>query len=392
MGGSVAAAYFVINLPEVGGLQALVSSPALENKLNFVPSLSNRDLFFSVFLIPLAVQWWSVWYPGAEPGGGGYIAQRMLSAKNEKHALAATLLFNIAHYALRPWPWILVALASLIVFPELTDLQIAFPNVDPSVVGHDLAYPAMLSYLPAGLLGLVVASLIAAFMSTISTHLNWGSSYVVNDFYLRFVNQKATDRQQVQVGRLTTVLLMLAAALLSYAIGSAKEGFQVLLQIGAGTGLIFILRWFWIRINAYAEIAGMVVSFLFALAMLFIDHQLDDWVVLCIGVAITTAGWLLVMYLTPPTDDAQLKLFYERIRPNGRMWRSKFGVLPKNVDDSVTLPMQILSVFIGTVLVYAALFATGQLLYGNGKAALLLLGLAAVCSFLLIRIWRKRSL
>jgi len=392
MGGSVAAAYVVINLPEVGGLQALVSSPALENKLNFVPSLSNRDLFFSVFLIPLAVQWWSVWYPGAEPGGGGYIAQRMLSAKNEKHALAATLLFNIAHYALRPWPWILVALASLLVFPELTDLQIAFPNVDPSVVGHDLAYPAMLSYLPAGLLGLVVASLIAAFMSTISTHLNWGSSYVVNDFYLRFVNQKATDRQQVRVGRLTTVLLMLAAALLSYAIGSAKQGFQVLLQIGAGTGLIFILRWFWMRINAYAEIAGMVVSFLFALAMLFIDHQLDDWVVLCIGVAVTTAGWLSVMYLTPPTDDAQLKLFYERIRPNGRMWRSKFGALPKNVDDSVTLPMQILSVFIGTVLVYAALFATGQLLYGNGKAALLLLGLAAVCSFLLIRIWRKRSL
>lgn len=392
MGGSVAAAYFVINLPEVGGLQALVTSPALENKLNFVPSLSNRDLFFSVFLIPLAVQWWSVWYPGAEPGGGGYIAQRMLSAKNEKHALAATLLFNIAHYALRPWPWILVALASLLVFPELTDLQIAFPNVDPSVVGHDLAYPAMLSYLPAGLLGLVVASLIAAFMSTISTHLNWGSSYVVNDFYLRFVNQQATDRQQVRVGRMTTVLLMLAAALLSYAIGSAKEGFQVLLQIGAGTGLIFILRWFWMRINAYAEIAGMVVSFLFALAMLFIDHQLDDWVVLCIGVAVTTAGWLLVMYLTPPTDDAQLKLFYERIRPNGRMWRSKFGVLPKNEDDRVTLPMQILSVFIGTVLVYAALFATGQLLYGNGKAALMLLGLAAICSFLLIRIWRKRSL
>ncbi len=392
MGGSVAAAYFVINLPEVGGLQALVTSPALEDKLNFVPSLTNRDLFFSVFLIPLAVQWWSVWYPGAEPGGGGYIAQRMLSAKNEKHALAATLLFNIAHYALRPWPWILVALASLLVFPELTDLQIAFPNVDPSVVGHDLAYPAMLSYLPAGLLGLVVASLIAAFMSTISTHLNWGSSYVVNDFYLRFVNQQATDRQQVRVGRMTTVLLMLAAAMLSYAIGSAKEGFQALLQIGAGTGLIFILRWFWMRINAYAEIAGMVVSFLFAVAMLFIDHQLDDWVVLCIGVAVTTAGWLLVMYLTPPTDDAQLKLFYERIRPNGRMWRSKFGVLPKNEDDRVTLPMQVLSVFIGTVLVYAALFATGQLLYGNGKAALMLLGLAAVCSFLLIRIWRQRSL
>jgi SSS family solute:Na+ symporter len=391
MGGSVAAAYYVINLPEVGGLESLIASPAVADKLNFIPELSNRDLFFSVFLIPLAVQWWSVWYPGAEPGGGGYIAQRMLSAKNEKHALAATLLFNVAHYALRPWPWILVALASLVVFPEISDLRTAFPNVDPSVVGHDLAYPAMLSYLPAGLLGLVVASLIAAFMSTISTHLNWGSSYVVNDFYVRFVNPNASDRQQVNVGRITTVLLMVAAALLSYAIGSAKQGFQVLLQIGAGTGLIFILRWFWMRINAYAEIAGMVVSFLFALSMLFIDHQLDDWMVLCLGVAVTTIGWLSVMYLTPATDDAQLKVFYERIRPAGRMWRTKFGALPKNIEDGVALPMQILSVFIGTVLVYAALFATGQVLYGNSRAAMLLYALAAVCSLWLAFIWRKRA-
>lgn len=391
MGGSVAAAYYVINLPEVGGLERLIASPALADKLNFIPELSNRDLFFSVFLIPLAVQWWSVWYPGAEPGGGGYIAQRMLSAKNEKHALAATLLFNVAHYALRPWPWILVALASLVVFPQISDLRTAFPNVDPSVVGHDLAYPAMLSYLPAGLLGLVVASLIAAFMSTISTHLNWGSSYVVNDFYVRFVNPKASDRQQVNIGRITTVLLMVAAALLSYAIGSAKQGFQVLLQIGAGTGLIFILRWFWMRINAYAEIAGMVVSFLFALTMLFVDHQLDDWMVLCLGVAITTIGWLSVMYLTPATDDGQLKVFYERIRPNGRMWRTKFGALPKNIDDTVALPMQILSVFIGTVLVYAALFATGQVLYGKLWPAMLLYALAAVCSILLVAIWRKRA-
>lgn len=390
MGGSIGAAYFVINMPEVGGLSAMVASPELADKLNFIPSLTNRDLFFSVFLIPLAVQWWSVWYPGAEPGGGGYIAQRMLSAKNENHALAATLLFNVAHYALRPWPWILVALASLLVFPELTDLQAAFPNVDPKVVGHDLAYPAMLSYLPAGLLGLVVASLIAAFMSTISTHLNWGSSYVVNDFYVRFLNPKATDRQQVNVGRVTTVLLMIAAALLSYAIGSAKQGFQVLLQIGAGTGLIFILRWFWMRINAYAEIAGMVVSFLFALTMLFVDHQLGDWEVLCLGVAVTTVGWLSVMYLTPATDEGQLRIFYERIRPAGRMWRSRFGALPQNNAERVPLPMQILSVFIGTVLVYAALFATGQVLYGNTDAASLLYGLAAVCTILLILIWKKR--
>lgn len=388
MAGSVGAAYMVLQLPEVGGLSKLVQAPELQAKLRLVPDFKDRDLLMSVFIIPLAVQWWSVWYPGAEPGGGGYIAQRMLSAKSEGHALGATLLFNVAHYALRPWPWILVALASLLVYPTLADLQAAFPHVDASVVGHDLAYPAMLSYLPAGLLGLVVASLIAAFMSTLSTHLNWGASYVVNDFYVRFVKPAASDREQVLVGRLTTVALMVFAAGLSYLIGSAKEGFQVLLQIGAGTGLIFILRWFWMRINAYSEIAGMVISFLYALSMLIIKPAWDDWVILCLGVAITTFGWLLVTFLTPKTDEASLRRFAAVIRPPGRMQgQSSETTEPSSAID---LPRQILKVFIGTVLVYSALFGTGKALYQETELALLFYGISLV-TILLLFLLRERK-
>lgn len=388
MAGSVGAAYMVLQLPEVGGLSKLVQAPELQAKLRLVPDFKDRDLLMSVFIIPLAVQWWSVWYPGAEPGGGGYIAQRMLSAKSEGHALGATLLFNVAHYALRPWPWILVALASLLVYPTLADLQAAFPHVDASVVGHDLAYPAMLSYLPAGLLGLVVASLIAAFMSTLSTHLNWGASYVVNDFYVRFVKPAASDREQVLVGRLTTVALMVFAAGLSYLIGSAKEGFQVLLQIGAGTGLIFILRWFWMRINAYSEIAGMVISFLYALSMLIIKPAWDDWVILCLGVAITTFGWLLVTFLTPKTDEASLRRFAAVIRPAGRMQgQSSETTEPSSAID---LPRQILKVFIGTVLVYSALFGTGKALYQETELALLFYGISLV-TILLLFLLRERK-
>ncbi len=390
MVGAVGAAYVVVNLPEVGGLKAMIEAPQLTGKLDFFPSLSNRDLFFSIFVIPLAVQWWSVWYPGAEPGGGGYIAQRMLSAKSENHALGATLLFNVAHYALRPWPWIVVALASMVVFPEISDIQKAFPNVDPRIIKNDMAYPAMLTYLPAGLLGLVLASLIAAFMSTISTHLNWGASYVVNDFYVRFVNPSAENRLQVRIGRLSTVILMAAAALLSNFIDNAAEGFQALLQIGAGTGLIFILRWFWMRINAYAEIAGMVVSFLYALLMLLIKPQWGDWVILSIGVGVTTFGWLVVMYLTPSTDDEKLKEFYFRVRPPGRMWRQKFGELPEGTEKQLPMPLQLLSVMLGTILVYSALFGTGKLLYNENSLAVLLYAISAGCTVLLILIQKKK--
>lgn len=389
MAGSIGAAIFVVNLPEIGGVDALVAAPVLQDKLSLIPEFSNSDLFIGIFIIPLAVQWWSVWYPGAEPGGGGYIAQRMLSAKNENHAIAATLFFNVAHYALRPWPWIIIALASLIVFPDLNAIQQAFPNVDAGIIGHDLAYPAMLTYLPAGLLGLVVASLMAAFMSTISTHLNWGASYVVNDFYLRFVNPNANDRQLVNVGRVATVLLMLFAALGSFFIGSAKDGFNVLLQIGAGTGLIFILRWFWWRINAYTEIAGMVISFLYAIIILVVKPDWPQWMTLVVGVLITTVGWLIVTYATPPTKDETLKSFALLIRPAGRKWKELANIEPMKGDGS--MPLQILSMLLGTGLVYALLFGIGKLVYNQFTDALLIFGLAVVFGFLLLVIWRRNN-
>ncbi len=386
MVGSIGAAYVVVNLPEIGGLSELVQRDEVQGKLNLIPDPSNRDLFISIFIIPLAVQWWNVWYPGAEPGGGGYIAQRMLSAKNEQHAIGATLFFNIAHYALRPWPWIIIALCSLVVFPELTDLAARYPGVEPENLGHDLAYPAMLSYLPTGLLGLVVASLIAAFMSTISTHLNWGASYVVNDVFLRFVNPDATPRKQVFIGRLVTVLLMVLAAWLSTFISNAKQGFDVLLQIGAGTGLIFILRWFWMRINAYAEIAAMVISFIYAIVVTIMQPAWEGWEQLIVGIAITTAGWVTTMYLTPETNDAVLKSFYERIRPVGRSWSKRFGNLPKYPEPSMA--KQVLSIPLGTGVVYSLLFGFGKWIYADTDMAILLLALSGALTFLLVKLQR----
>lgn len=424
--GAIAAAYVILDHPEINGLSNLLNHENVAPHLNFIPDVSDTEMLIAVFIIPLAVQWWSVWYPGAEPGGGGYIAQRMLSAKDEKNAVGATLFFNIAHYALRPWPWILIALASMVVFPNLVDIQAAFPHVSESSIGHDLAYPAMLTFLPAGLLGLVVASLIAAFMSTISTHLNWGSSYVVNDFYLRFINQKASDKQQVNVGRISTVVLMIIAALLSYVIESAKDGFDILLQIGAGTGLIFILRWFWWRINAYTEITGMVVSFIVAIALKIIPHDLPGHYELILGVGITTVSWLIVTFITKPTDTITLTKFYILIHPFGKAWKhvvdfellrssktksnnsqSKTGTLDEDyateINDAVmdipnsfeeisqdkNLPLQILSMLIGCFTVYFTLFGVGSLIYSNyDVAALLLLG-AVIGGFLLFRFWKK---
>lgn len=387
--GSVAAAIYLIDLPEVGGLSALISAPEVSDKLRLIPDIDNIDLFVAVFLIPVAVQWWSVWYPGAEPGGGGYIAQRMLSAKNENHAVGATLLFNLAHYALRPWPWILIALASLVVFPDVASLEAAFSGIDGVAVDDDLAYPAMLSYLPSGLLGLVVASLIAALMSTLSTHLNWGSSYVVNDFYVRFVKPDATERQQVAVGRISTVLLMLVAALLSLFIESAGDGFQALLQIGAGTGLIFILRWFWWRINAYTELAGMIVSFVYAIAVLILEPEWPKWMTLLIGVGVTTAGWLMVTFATPPTDTERLRDFYAKIRPAGKGWKRVLGADIQPAQDG--LPEQLLFFFFGTIIVYAALFGTGALIYGQHLTALSLWISATGLTLLLIVRFKNRK-
>ena len=248
--GAIIAAVYSVNSPQIGGLSELFSHPAVKENLNLLPSLSNPTMFIGVFLIPIAVQWWAAWYPGAEPGGGGYVVQRMLSAKSEKHATGATLLFNFFHYAIRPWPWIIVGLASIIVYPDLQSLSDAFPEMKAQYVQNDMAYPAMLQrVLPAGLLGLVVASLIAAFMSTVASQLNWGSSYLVNDFYGRVINRNATQKQRVLFGRLSTVFLMIVAVLLALSLENALQVFRYLLMIGAGTGLIYILRWFWWRIS-----------------------------------------------------------------------------------------------------------------------------------------------
>jgi Na+/proline symporter len=322
MAGMVVAAIYIVNLPEVGGLSKMLAHPNVVGKLNFLPDFSDSSQLIPLFLMPLAVQWWSVWYPGAEPGGGGYIAQRMLSAKDEKNAVTATLFFNIAHYALRPWPWILIALASLIVFPDIASLQAAFPHIDPKVVKNDLAFSAMLNLLPAGLIGLLIAALLSAFMSTISTHLNWGSSYVVNDFYKRFIRPDAPQNELVNVGRISTVVLMILAALLALVLENALQAFNILLQIGAGTGLIFILRWFWWRINAYSEITAMFVSFFLALYFeLGVENPMPEHIKLITGVAITTASWILVTLVTAPASQEPLLRFFRLIQPAPGGWK-----------------------------------------------------------------------
>lgn len=390
--GSVGAAYYLINLPEIGGLQNLLQHQNVATKLDFLPDFNDSKNVIILLIIPLAVQWWSVWYPGAEPGGGGYIAQRMLSAKDEKNAIGATLLFNVAHYALRPWPWILIALASLILYPELTDIKNAFPN---STAGHDLGYSAMLTHLPPGLLGLVITSLIAAFMSTISTHLNWGSSYIALDFYKRFIQPSASEKKLVAVGRFSTLFLMVFSALLALAFENALSVFSILLQIGAGTGLVFILRWFWWRINAYSEITGMLVSFILALFFEFVDTGLETHEKLVLSVFITTLSWVLVTLFTKPTDEKQLIAFYNLITPYGSGWNGfKNNIAQKGIQLEKTkdfFTRDLASMLIGIVLVYAFLFATGYLLYNNFTSAVILYVIVVISGFVLFKIRHKKT-
>ena len=400
--GSVAAAVYALRLPEVGGLSGLMAHPNVTDKLSFLPDFSDPTTAAAVFIVPIAVQWWSTWYPGAEPGGGGYVAQRMLAAKDEKNAMQATLWFNVAHYAIRPWPWILVALASLIVYPTLSDLTAAFPNVDPSIIGNDLAYPAMLVFLPAGLLGLVVASLAAAYMSTISTHLNWGASYIVDDVYRRFVAPDREEKDYVMVARITTVALIVLASFVGLQLETAMQAFQILLQIGAGTGLVFLLRWFWWRINTWSEISAMVISFVVALYFAFLHTALGfaSWnpsAELVVGVAITTVGWLVVTFLTPPVDTQTLRDFYAKIRPLGQGWEKVVGRADSTTGDGTDdrfsgqaegdqgsggeLAAGLLSWFLGCVMVYAALFGTGFLLYGDVVLGIVGLIMAAMAGW-----------
>ena len=393
MVGSIWATIYILNLPEIGGLSALLQHENVAPALSFLPTFSSGSLndLIPVFIIPIAIQWWAAYYPGAEPGGGGYLAQRMLSARNEREAAGATLLFNVLHYALRPWPWILIALASLVIFPDLASLAERFPNVPEHVVRNDLAYPAMLTYLPAGLLGLVVTSLAAAYMSTMSSQVNWGSSIVVNDLYHRFMNPSATENQQVWAGRISTIVLMVVACTLALFLENALQVFNIILQIGAGTGLIFILRWFWWRINAESELTAMIVSFAIAMIFAFTDgFGLEAWQQLLVGVVITTAAWVAAAFLFSPTDDETLKAFYLKIRPGGRGWKRIVSQIDEDTSgDGADFPQAILAMILGAGAIYGALFATGYFLYGQVTLAYVVTAVALACAYGLFRVWPR---
>ena len=403
----VAAAYFALKLPEVGGLEGLITKvsamkgPEGLNYLNILPDFTNTwDIAVAVFIMPIAVQWWSVWYPGAEPGGGSYIAQRMLASKSEKDSLAAVLFFNIAHYVIRPWPWILVALASLIVYPQLSDIQEAFPNLDPKLLGHDIAYPAMLKFLPIGFAGLMVGGLIAANSSTILTHLNWGASYLVHDFYRRFIKKDATENHYVTAGRITTVLLFACSAGLVYLLDTARDTFDIMLQIGAGTGLLYLVRWFWWRVNAWCEVVAMISSF--GISVFFLIANKNQWTQLTthqqllITVAFTSICWIATAYLAPATDRQVLIDFYRKTRPAGPGWndiRAEAG--ESNLPPADDIPRALLGWLAGCTLIWSLLFALGNYLYGRTQTAIILTVIAAIAATILIkivnRIWSKQT-
>ncbi len=450
MTGIVAMAYFAVNHELVGGLQPMLQKvgemqgPHGIHYLNMLPDFSNNwDIAVAIFIIPIAVQWWAVWYPGAEPGGGSYIAQRMLASKSEKDALGGTLFFNIAHYVLRPWPWILVALASLVVFPNLESIGEVFPHVDKKLIGHDIAYPAMMSLLPAGFFGLMVAALLSANSSTILTHLNWGASYCVHDFYRIFVAPGKSEKHYVMVARFATLLIFLTScALALFVLESAKQGFDILMQIGAGTGLLYLVRWFWWRINAWSEIIAMVVSFLVSLTFVVGDklawwcgsltaaatkmkfavsgdiapqemaqlvgakwlemfgHQilvLETHHRLIITVIITTVCWVLAAYVGPKTDMETLIAFYRKVKPAGWGWepvRKAAGMSREELESTGDrIPMSLLGWSCGCAMIWSSLFLVGNILYGRvGYSALC--AVVFVCTgFVVIRVvnrlWRN---
>ena len=385
MVGSIWATIYILSLPEIGGLANLITHENVVGKLSLLPDFSNPDSWVPVLLIPLAVQWWASYYPGSEPGGGGYIAQRMFSAKSEFDAVGATFLFNIAHYAIRPWPWILIALSSLIIFPDLSDLQSTFPDLSKDKLGHDIAYPAMLTLLPAGLLGLVSASLIAAFMSTMSTQLNLGASYLVNDFYHRFFRPESSNNELVAVARISTVITIILGAGLGLFLTSAGQAFNLLLMIGAGTGLIYILRWFWWRINAYTEIVAMISSLLIAFYLNFGGLQIADWSKIIIGALLTTFTWLVATFITPPDDQETLQNFVDKVNPGGPGWKrypSKMNVEPWIV------PRGIFSMFLGCTAVYGFLLSTGQFIYGNVEIGFFLFSISVLAFYSIYKIWK----
>jgi len=402
MAGALGAAVYIVGMPEVGGIGSLVSHPNVADKLAFIPNIDEKELFITVFIIPIAVQWWSSWYPGGEPGGGGYVAQRMLAAKDENHAIGATFFFNFMHIAIRPWPWILVALASLILFPDLASIKDTFPHISDDILGHDLAYPAMLTKLPSGLLGVVLASLAAAFMSTISTHLNWGASYLVNDFYKVVVKTDANEKEQVGAGRVTTIILMIISALMALALDNALQLFNIIIMFGAGTGLIFILRWFWWRINAWTELSAMLSSGIISTLIAFTplgttmfgdDAWMPEYYKFPFIVVVTSIIWLVVTYATKPETQETLARFYQRTTPGGKGWSKIVAKMtPDERETSKStwiLPQGILAMILGCIFVYGALFSTGYFIYGQIQKALILIGVCLVSGFFLLKVWNQ---
>ncbi len=411
MAGAIGAAYYLVNLPEVGGVSAMLAHENVQGKMDLLPDFNDPSALIGILIIPLAVQWWSAWYPGAEPGGGGYIAQRMLAAKNENHAVGATFFFNVMHYALRPWPWIIVALASLVIFPDIASIQEAFPNIAEDKLGDDLAYSAMLTMLPTGLLGLVLASLGAAYMSTISTHLNWGSSYIVNDFYKQHVNSKANEKELVMAGRLSTIILMVVSGVFALILNDAKQLFDIILMFGAGTGLIFLLRWFWSSINAWSEIAAMFSSGIISLlvsftplgGVLFGEKNIEgeliaegvfaDWFQYPFVVAVTTLCWVVVTFLTPSEKDETLDRFYKSTQPGGPGWKKTIARLKDSNEGKVnadwSVPHGVLAMLLGAVSIYSALFATGNWIYGEHTLGAILTGVSLFSGVALLFVWRK---
>jgi Na+/proline symporter len=381
MAAVIAAAYFAVELPQVGGLHGLVTKlsvlhgPGGLNYLNMLPDFSNNwTLAVAVFVMPIAVQWWAVWYPGAEPGGGSYVAQRMLASKSEKDSLGGVLFFNLAHYILRPWPWILVALASILVYPTVQDIQHAFPNADQSLMGPDIAFPAMLRFLPAGWIGLMLGGLIAANSSTILSHLNWGASYLVHDFYRRFLKPSETEKHYVFMGRLATILLFVCSSALVFVLQTAQETFNLILQVGAGTGLLYLLRWFWWRITAWCEIAAMLSSFLISVIFLILSRSgfvLSTDKQLILTIAMTTVCWIVTAYVGPKTEPQKLIDFYLKVRPFGPGWgpvRQQAGITEQQARDwdrTDNIPMAMLGWLSGVILIWSALFTVGNFLYGR---------------------------
>jgi solute:Na+ symporter, SSS family len=382
MSGTAALAWFALQAPAVGGIAGLRAAlPA--STFEFIPRIgSAADVSGPALALPVAaffafvgVQWWASWYPGQEPGGGGYIAQRMMSAKDERHSFYATLWFTIGHYCLRPWPWILVGLASIVLYPGITDKEAGYVMV-------------MRDLLPPGWRGMLLAAFFAAYMSTISTQLNWGTSYIVNDFYRRFVTPDGSETHYVWVSRVATIATMIAAAIVTFYLESIRQAWEFVLESGAGIGLVLILRWYWWRVNAWSEIAAMVAPAIGFLYLRLFTAIAFPYTLLYL-VAWTTICWLAVTFLTPPEPDAHLIAFYRRVRPGGPGWKP----IARLAGGPPTEPIAGLFVdwFAGIALVYAVLFGIGSLLLGAFTNAVICFAVAAAATALIARDLSRRG-